>query len=781
LTLEGATNFKLTRGTGTPEGTVTAAPGSLYFDLSGKLWIKGSGTGNTGWSQASFGSTTWGSITGTLSDQIDLQTALDAKEDVANKSTSTSLGTSNTLYPSQNAVKVYVDDAVAGITVPVTSVFGRTGDVVAVSGDYSEAQISFTDITTNDVSTSAHGYQSKLPGDSSLFYNGIGQYVAIPGSGSGVSQLISGGGVAWTGTGFNYIISSAVYSINGVQYSSPQTPVTLAAADASQDRIDVFYVDTSNTAGVITGTPGTPPVQPSVDPASQLFLTFAYVVAASTQPSITNVNIYLENTEYTMSTNSAGTINLASTNNPYAGTKCIEGTSVASGSFFTAVKPSGTLDLSQYTQLTFQIRSKATWANPKSMSIFWMNGSVPVVGTSVALKNGTFGFDSSNTSTYQQIVIPAANFGTGTNPVDRLRVSVSGGGGNIGWYIDNIILQAGGGGGGGGGTLTNFSAGNLSPLFTTSVTNPTTAPNLTFSLSTAAAHSYFGNNTGSTSAPAFHQIDYSEVTGTPAPITPAAVTRTNDTNVTLTLGGTPSTALLQATSLTLGWTGTLAAGRGGTGVSSLGDITRTSDTNVTLTLGGTPTGAVINSTSFTLGWSGTLSQARGGFGKSSASVTDGQIPIGKTSDGSWNFNTITQGTGITVTNGAGTITIAATAQSQSHAVTFVVDGGGGVLQTGTQHAVKIPYGGTLTGWLLIASPSGSVTCDILRAADGAGLPVTSIVGGSGTKPSVSSAVENSSTSFTSWTSTTLTAKDNMAISLSGVSTSTYCALTLYYQ
>ncbi len=97
-------------------------------------------------------------------------------------------------------------------------------------------------------------------------------------------------------------------------------------------------------------------------------------------------------------------------------------------------------------------------------------------------------------------------------------------------------------------------------------------------------------------------------------VTPSALTRTNDTNVTLTLGGTPTTALLQSTSLTLGWTGTLAAGRGGTGVSSLGDITKTNDTNVTLTLGGTPTGAVINSTSFTLGWTGTLGVARGGSG-----------------------------------------------------------------------------------------------------------------------------------------------------------------------
>lgn len=49
----------------------------------------------------------------------------------------------------------------------------------------------------------------------------------------------------------------------------------------------------------------------------------------------------------------------------------------------------------------------------------------------------------------------------------------------------------------------------------------------------------------------------------------AALTKTDDTNVTLTLGGTPSTALLQATSITVGWTGDLAITRGGTGVGSV--------------------------------------------------------------------------------------------------------------------------------------------------------------------------------------------------------------------
>lgn len=54
----------------------------------------------------------------------------------------------------------------------------------------------------------------------------------------------------------------------------------------------------------------------------------------------------------------------------------------------------------------------------------------------------------------------------------------------------------------------------------------------------------------------------------PADIGGSALTATNDTNVTLTLGGSPSTALLNAASVTVGWSGTLAVGRGGTGIGS---------------------------------------------------------------------------------------------------------------------------------------------------------------------------------------------------------------------
>lgn len=83
-------------------------------------------------------------------------------------------------------------------------------------------------------------------------------------------------------------------------------------------------------------------------------------------------------------------------------------------------------------------------------------------------------------------------------------------------------------------------------------------------------------------------------------VAPAALTKTDDTNVTLTLGGSPATALLAATSLTLGWTGTLAVARGGTGVAtstgSGNNVLSTSPTLVTPILGTPTSGTLTNCT-----------------------------------------------------------------------------------------------------------------------------------------------------------------------------------------
>lgn len=59
----------------------------------------------------------------------------------------------------------------------------------------------------------------------------------------------------------------------------------------------------------------------------------------------------------------------------------------------------------------------------------------------------------------------------------------------------------------GGGTVSSFSAGNLAPLFTTSVLNATTAPALSFTLTNQSANQVFaGPTTGAAAAPTFRAL-----------------------------------------------------------------------------------------------------------------------------------------------------------------------------------------------------------------------------------------------------------------------------------
>lgn len=122
-----------------------------------------------------------------------------------------------------------------------------------------------------------------------------------------------------------------------------------------------------------------------------------------------------------------------------------------------------------------------------------------------------------------------------------------------------------------------------------------------------------------------------DMTGTILTVTNAALTKLDDTNVTLTLGGTPTTALLSAASLTLGWTGQLAVTRGGTGLATLsqGDILYASAANTLSALakdinttryisnGGTSNNPMWDQVNLTNGVIGTLPVTRGGTGLSS--------------------------------------------------------------------------------------------------------------------------------------------------------------------
>lgn len=67
------------------------------------------------------------------------------------------------------------------------------------------------------------------------------------------------------------------------------------------------------------------------------------------------------------------------------------------------------------------------------------------------------------------------------------------------------------GGGGGAGTVTSVSSGNLFPLFTVGITNPTTTPTFNFVATSVLAHRWYGNPTGGITTPSFSLIDTGDV------------------------------------------------------------------------------------------------------------------------------------------------------------------------------------------------------------------------------------------------------------------------------
>ncbi len=204
-------------------------------------------------------------------------------------------------------------------------------------------------------------------------------------------------------------------------------------------------------------------------------------------------------------------------------------------------------------------------------------------------------------------------------------------------------------------------------------------------------------------------------------ITPAALTKTDDTNVIMTLGGTPSTALLQNVSLTLGWNGVLSTARGGTGLGSLGAAnqllrvntggtaleyftpTWTTNTGTVTSVGLSASGAlsvtgspVTGSGVMTLNWTGTTSQYVRGDGSLNTFPTipvvqwsDSLVAYGRTSVGGLTYST---GLKYDYTNSAFSVGTRAAGSVGTGSVQL---GGNSVISGG--YAIGLGYQNTVSG------------------------------------------------------------------------------------
>lgn len=181
----------------------------------------------------------------------------------------------------------------------------------------------------------------------------------------------------------------------------------------------------------------------------------------------------------------------------------------------------------------------------------------------------------------------------------------------------------------------------------------------------------------------------------------AALTKVDDTNVTLTLGGSPTTALVNASSITVGWSGTLSSARGGTGVNN-GSSTITIGGNFEISGAFTFTGAVTGNTSVTFPTSGTLVN-------SAVTTLSSLTSIGTIGTGVWQGTVVGMtygGTGANITPSNGGIVY-------SNATTLAVLAG-----TATAGQVLLSGASTTPSWSTPTYPSASGTAGKVLRSDG---------------------------------------------------------------
>lgn len=107
------------------------------------------------------------------------------------------------------------------------------------------------------------------------------------------------------------------------------------------------------------------------------------------------------------------------------------------------------------------------------------------------------------------------------------------------------------------------------------------------------------------------------------------------------------------------------------------------------------------------------------------------------------------------------------------AIGITIDGSGAAITTGSKGFVTVPFNCSISKAYLAADQSGSIVVDVKRSG-------TSIVGGSGNKPTLSG-VQSGNSTPTSWTSTSVTKGDILEFNVDSATTITRANLILEVQ
>lgn len=249
---------------------------------------------------------------------------------------------------------------------------------------------------------------------------------------------------------YSYFVWTDNYVIASVEYSGYiSDTLTLEPSDSEYNRIDAIVVNNDNTISVITGFASENPSSPSIDYNTQVLFTFIIVEAdTDSSQSVINTTVYNENLQILggeFDTNNIRNADLEYQYEYNSGAMSIyfNGDSIVE---FIGDNEIGT---SRLYNIVFQIKLFNNTGHKLFVAIGNTNTSTggndgltleARMTDLVAIENGVFGFDSSNTTDWQTIIIPFNAF-QNSLPFDRVWLQSSNPNSQL--YIDNIFVQDG--------------------------------------------------------------------------------------------------------------------------------------------------------------------------------------------------------------------------------------------------------------------------------------------------------------------------------------------------
>ena len=190
---------------------------------------------------------------------IATQTGLNLKENSANKSTDVALGNSDVLFPTQNAVKTYVDNQVSsGVLDANTTIKGKIKLAGDLTGTADTPIISSGAITVGKIANNA------------ITNAKIGEVIAVNKGGTGAEMSTTAGYVKQATTGSNFTtvssipvadVSGAVRSVNGVlpaTNGNVSVIIGQVTTGTNSDPTQVVVTPHNSDIYVVSGQTGTP-------------------------------------------------------------------------------------------------------------------------------------------------------------------------------------------------------------------------------------------------------------------------------------------------------------------------------------------------------------------------------------------------------------------------------------------------------------------------------------------------------------------------------------------